>query len=257
MSEVLCYQGVERRELLRFLHRFCLRRRAGLLAALCRDTDAGLAEAVRDWLAHLCHDLEERIRASRQHTSREALALSLLYDADGLARVLDGSRSSLCTAWRSTDEHFAARILGNLLQQYFKRKMDELDAFGAGHGAHILTVRRRIEALKRELEEQRGAPYPNLPVLAADILETIRARGLSNLPGTVEKIMDYLYEIRGQEDSIDIWEDTSVVVERDDPALLALVEQCLENLPAPHQEILVTLFGIPGTHTSFAGEEDY
>lgn len=262
----LMYQGLSRRNLLSYLHRLCITHyRDDLLARLCTADPSGpmsataVSEAVVAWNGVLQRELEIRIRRSQGDPSEPAkLALSLLFDIEGQARVLSAVAELLWSASRKQNLAQFDQLLWNVLSEHFKDKMDQLDSFGDGLGTHQLQVMRRLDRLRRTLEEQHG-PYADKAELAADLLLAIQHQRLSNMPGTVRTIMEYLY-LLDSEYQVSLDDDTrhiplvaEIIAE---PAALIQLEQCLERLTEEGRQALSIKHGL-GHEPTFLREQDF
>jgi hypothetical protein len=138
------------------------------------------------------------------------------------------------------------------MSQFFKRKMDELDGYGAGHGTHVLQARRRLDKLAKNLVERRAnstngsSRYPSLVELAADMAVEVRERGLEKqIPATPSKILEYLYESEAMSAlTEDVWDDRLVLEEIASPEDLLLLEQCLQLLPEELSKAVLIKLGL-------------
>lgn len=244
----LMYQGLPRRSLLSYLHRLCiLHYRDELLDRLYSADSPGpisemaVSEAVVAWNRMLQRELETLIRRSKgEHNEQAKQGLSLLFDTEGQTRAILGIVEQLGSAHRKHNLSQCDQLLWNVLSQHFKDKMDQLDSFGGGPGTHQLQVMRRLDKLRRTLEERKGA-YSDPAELAADLLLEIQNKQISNMPETVRTILEYLYLLDSQyQDSLD--DDTKQIdlvagflVE---PAALIQLEQCLERLTEERRQAL-------------------
>jgi len=244
MSEdnVLMYQGQSRRKVLSYLYRICTNpdHRDELLNSLSKADDGTSADSfaaiIANWCSTLQQQLELRILGnleSQAGTTRTALGL--LFDLEGQTKAIAGIRQKLCDAHEVGNERQVNQLLWNVLSQHFKDKMDQLDSFGGGPGTHQLQVMRRLDRLRRELQDRRGSPYSDRAELAADLQLEIRRTSQSNMPGTVQTILEYLY-LLDQDYQMAIDDDAEHTellsdILGDDPLTMIQFQQCLDQLP--------------------------
>ena len=190
--------------------------------------------------------------------------MSLFCDSASALQALSASLPALCRAWaRDTDSKIES-IFWNTLNQYFKRKMDELDGYGGGHGTHILQARRRLDKMAKELvESTAGQPkgqnrYASLAALAADLAVEVRRRHLEKqLPATPTKILEYLYESEAAAAvSEDPWDDKLILGEIVSSETLIQLEQCIQLLSAELRDALTIKFG-PSEEPVFLDDDAY
>lgn len=250
LTSPIVYQGIERWEMLRLVRRLCLQGKDELLENLCGST-ADPGETVEAWFHVIRRRLEESIRATGARDGREAMTMALFCDSASALQALSASLPALCRAWARDTESKTESVFWNTLNQYFKRKMDELDGYGGEHGTHVLQAKRRIDKMAKELVESRAAQrkgrnrYASLADLAADLAVEVRRRHLEKqLPATPTKILEYLYESEATAAvSEDPWDDKLILGEIVSSETLIQFEQCIEILPAELREALTAKFG--------------
>ena len=250
MTSPIVYQGIERWEMLRLVRRLCLQGKDELLERLCGG-NADPGETVEAWFSGIQRRLEDSIRATGARDGREAMTMGLFCDSASAVQALSASLPALCRAWARDTESKSESIFWNTLNQYFKRKMDELDGYGGGHGTHVLQARRRIDKMAKELVASKAKrpkgrnSYASLAELAADLAIEVRKRHLEKqLPATPTKILEYLYEAEAATAvTEDPWDDKLILGDIVSYGTLIQLEQCIQLLPAELREALMTKFG--------------
>lgn len=252
-TDVLLYQGFRRREMLNYLHRLCVREHLDdLLDSVCGPCETGVARdqqrldhletAVGEWCRLIIDELNGIIvHAIRQDPDkppdhqRQSQAMGLFHNPSGMARAIEKVVDRVCPAFEMNGRDAECEgLLWNVLKQHFKATMDQLDGYGGGAGTHRLKTMRRIDALRKELEEANGGPFSSLAEAAGIIHQEIVDKAIPNMPIKVETVLDYLNEVAvGQARSIEEVTDW----ERDEvyrflpPDTLILLQECFDRLP--------------------------
>lgn len=253
MTDILLYQGYQRREMLGFLHRLCIQRhRDALLDPACTPCGDGdcageLGARVTDWCGLIIAELNQVILEIKRRDPGypvddrfESRAQILFSDQPGMTAVITKVIDQICADLMAGDDKRCDAVLWQVLGQHFKTVMDQYDGLGDA-GTHRQKTRRRIDRLRKDLEARRGAAFVSPPEAAAAIITEIGARRLSNMPSKQATVEDYLYELAADDymvgvDEIDL--DPTVQDTVIDPELLVSMQACIDQLPPELREAI-------------------
>ena len=255
MTDILLYQGYRRREMLQFLHRLCIQRHRDALldpaCAPCGDADGAdcgddLGDHIADWyqliiteLNGVIMDIKHRNPGYPVDDRFESQAMALFIDPPATTRGLAKVIAQLCADLAAGRDRRCDAILWQVLSQYFKAEMDRSD--GAEAGTHRLKTRRRIDRLRKDLEERGGTAFASIPDAATALQTEIAASHLTNMPSRQTTIEDYLWEL-----AVDGLTTGDEEIDRD-PLLLDFistpeqelaVQQCVDRLPPELRQAL-------------------